>query len=109
MTVLPYSQLVAEQREYYESKGYKMSTQSDAAPDTGTALDPFDYQAPTEDQTQRIIAVRGAMKGVRDLLQEKIPRSRELSLAITKLEECSMWANKGIVFNGPKPEQTPSA
>lgn len=65
----------------------------------GGGKDPFEYQAPTPEQVKQITAVREAMKVARDVLQENVPRSRELSLAITNLEQVSMWANKGIVFN----------
>lgn len=30
---------------------------------------------------------------------ERLPNSREKSLAITKLEECAMWANKCAAHN----------
>jgi hypothetical protein len=62
-------------------------------------LGPFDYHAPTPEQTEAIIKVRKAMKALNDLLLEAVPSSRERSLAITKLEESSMWANKAIVFH----------
>lgn len=67
-------------------------------------LDAFDYQAPSNEQTERIVALRQSMKDLRDQLQNLIPESRERSMAITKLEEVSMWANKGVVFNGARPE-----
>jgi hypothetical protein len=34
-----------------------------------------------------------------DVIQAHVPKSREQSVAITNLEQVSMWANKGIVFN----------
>lgn len=67
-------------------------------------LDAFEYQAPTPEQTQRIQALRQSMKDLRDQLVNLIPQSPQLDEAITKLEECSMWANKGVVFNGTRPE-----
>lgn len=33
-----------------------------------------------------------------DMIHETMLDSREKSLALTKLEECRMWAVKGIVF-----------
>lgn len=85
-----------------------MATQSDAGPATAEdALDAFEYQQPTKEQTERIMALRQSMKDLRDQLQNLIPPSRQLSLAITKLEECGMWSNKAIVFNGPRPEPHP--
>lgn len=60
--------------------------------------DVFDYQAPTEEQTERIKTMRSAMKTLRNMIELNVPPGRERALAITKLEECSMWVNKGIVF-----------
>ena len=34
-----------------------------------------------------------------DLILAELPNTRERSLAITKLEESSMWMNKCVVFN----------
>jgi hypothetical protein len=59
---------------------------------------PFAYHAPTPDQIEKIALVREALRTAHELLTDAIPASRERSLAITKLEECSMWANKAIVF-----------
>lgn len=59
---------------------------------------PFEYQAPTEEHVKQIQEVRAAYKALYELLMT-LPESRERSLAITKLEESSMWSNKGIVFN----------
>lgn len=59
---------------------------------------PFDYQTPTEEQIAKITEVREACKTLHTVLLT-LPKSRESAVAITKLEEVSMWANKGIVFN----------
>lgn len=59
---------------------------------------PFEYQRPTEEHVAQITEVREGCKALYDVLMT-LPPSRERSLAITKLEEVSMWANKGIVFN----------
>lgn len=58
---------------------------------------PFEYVRPTDESVVKITEVREACKSLNDLLLTLKP-SRERSLAITKLEEVSMWANKGIVF-----------
>lgn len=60
---------------------------------------PFEYQKPTPEHVQQIETVRAALKAAYDTVLETLPPSRERSLAITKLEEASMWANKGIVFH----------
>lgn len=59
---------------------------------------PFEYQVPTPTMVEQIQAVREECKRLHDVILEHVPSSRERSLAITKLEEVSMWANKAIVF-----------
>ena len=58
---------------------------------------PFEYQPPTPEMVGQITEVRECCKVLYEALC-KLPNSRERSLAITKLEEVSMWANKSIVF-----------
>lgn len=60
---------------------------------------PFEYQKPTEESVEKIKAFREACESLNNLIIESIPESRERSLAITNLEQVSMWGNKGIVFN----------
>ena len=59
---------------------------------------PFEYQKPSEQAVAKITEVREKCKELHTLLLT-LPDSREMSLAITKLEEVSMWANKSIAFN----------
>lgn len=61
-------------------------------------MNPFEYIGPTADQVAKITEVREKCKELYALLIST-PECRERALAITKLEEVSMWANKGIVFN----------
>lgn len=61
--------------------------------------DRFEYQKPNDHAVEVIKEVREACKNLAMLLEEKIPECREKSLAITKLEEVSMWANKATVFH----------
>lgn len=63
--------------------------------------DPFSYQPPSASQVMQMQLVREALRAANEILLSNVPASRERSLAITKLEECSMWANKAIVFNPP--------
>jgi hypothetical protein len=58
---------------------------------------PFDYQQPTEVNVPVIEATREAYKALYAHLLT-LPHSRQRSVAITKLEESSHWAIKGIVF-----------
>ena len=59
----------------------------------------FTYHAPKEGQPEKYQAIREKAKELAYLIQELVPSSREQSLAMTKLEECSMWANAGIARN----------
>jgi hypothetical protein len=59
--------------------------------------DLFTNRAPTEEQGQMMDVITEEMLSVSDLLHQ-LPPSRFRSLALTKLEECSMWAKKATVF-----------
>ena len=57
----------------------------------------FVYQAPTEAHVAQIIDVREKCRELHQLL-EQLPNNRELSQAIARLEEVSMWVNKSVVL-----------
>ena len=59
----------------------------------------FTYHAPKDGQPEKYQAIREKAKELAYLIQELVPPSREQSLAMTKMEECSMWANAGIARN----------
>ena len=59
----------------------------------------FTYHAPDNDQIERYDSIREHAKDFAYLLEEFCPESRERSLAMTKLEECVMWANASIARN----------
>jgi len=59
----------------------------------------FTHHAPKANQLQRYIDLRSKGKELALLILECTPSSREQSLAITKLEETIMWANKAIACN----------
>jgi hypothetical protein len=56
----------------------------------------FTYHAPKGDQYERYQAIRDAQAKFADLLVESCPGSRELSLALTHLEEVGFYANASI-------------
>lgn len=57
----------------------------------------FTYHPPKgDDQTMRYTAIRAAGASLADLLVHTCPPSRELSLALTNLEQAVMWANSAI-------------
>lgn len=51
---------------------------------------------PSEDMTTRMNTLRMEFQRVLNIIETIVPNNRERSLAITKLEEASMWANKSI-------------
>ena len=59
----------------------------------------FTYHPPKEGQPEKYQAIRDKAKELAYLIAETVPPSREKSLAMTKLEECTMWANAGIAWN----------
>ena len=59
----------------------------------------FTYHAPKGNQPQRYEAIREKAKELAYLIDGLCPESREKSLAMTKIEEASMWANASIARN----------
>jgi hypothetical protein len=59
----------------------------------------FTYHAPKEGQTEKYELLRNQGKQLAQLLVANVPSSRELMVAITKLEEAIFWANAGIARN----------
>lgn len=58
---------------------------------------PFDYHSPSPKQVEEIAAFRLACKACHETCL-KLPAGREKSLAITNLEQVSMWGNKAIIL-----------
>ena len=57
----------------------------------------FTYHQPPDARTvKKYEVLRAHARAFADLIVASCPESREQSLAITKLEECVMWANAGI-------------
>jgi hypothetical protein len=59
----------------------------------------FTYYKPKDDQAKKYEVIRLSGKRMAYLLSNLCPEGRELSLAITKLEESVMWANASIARN----------
>jgi hypothetical protein len=59
----------------------------------------FTYHAPSAIQTKKYEDLRQMGLELAVDITDNQPTSRERSLAITKLEECIMWANAGIARN----------
>lgn len=59
----------------------------------------FQYHAPKPDQIPRYGTLRQQAAYLAAEMIRLCPASRELSLALTKLEEATMWANASIARN----------
>ena len=59
----------------------------------------YSYHPPIEDQVARYRKIREQAKKLAELIVAECPESREQSLALTKVEEAAMWANKAIACN----------
>ena len=59
---------------------------------------------PDADGIEKIEHIRRACIELERLIDQFVPRGREEALARTKLEECRMWAIKGIAMKYPAEE-----
>ena len=59
----------------------------------------FTYHEPFEETSKRSQEINTLAKMFSDLVDNLVPKSREASLAQTKIEEAVMWANAGIARN----------
>lgn len=59
----------------------------------------FVYHAPKGNQVERYAEIRKKLLESAVFLMNHCPQSRELSLAMTKLEEAMFWANASIARN----------
>ena len=61
----------------------------------------FEYHAPNPENVLDLVQIRQDAKRFAITIAERCPESRELSIALTKLEEVVMFANAAIVRNRP--------
>ena len=59
----------------------------------------FKYHPPTPEKQEKYVTLREAGKDLAYMIKDLSGDNRESSLAITKLEECIMWANASIARN----------
>ena len=58
--------------------------------------DNFSYHKPNNEQISKYSNIRDCAKKLAYEIEKTVPAGREKALAMTKLEECSMWSNAGI-------------
>ena len=61
----------------------------------------FAYHPPIDNQGLRYAHLRAIAKDFAHILVRACPESRELSMALSHLEETVMWANASIARNEP--------
>jgi len=59
----------------------------------------FTYHPPKAGQPANYEKIRDAAHELAKIIDVRCPECREKSLAITKIEEATMWANAGIARN----------
>lgn len=68
-------------------------------PDQAVIENNFSYHSPKNGQPIKYETLRNKAKELAYLIDELCPKSREKSLANTKLEEAIMWANASVARN----------
>jgi len=66
----------------------------------------FTYHKPFGNQPERYELLRSRARELAELIVDNTPMSREQSLALTKLEECTFWSNSAIARNEVPPKCT---
>lgn len=64
----------------------------------------FSYHRPPEEKVEDLKRIRSGCREMAHLLVNHVPKGRELSTALTKLEEVMMHANAGIARQFPVDE-----
>lgn len=59
----------------------------------------FRYRSLTQKQRPSTVIAHDAAMGLAVILNERLPEGREKAIAMIKLEECVMWANKAIAHS----------
>lgn len=57
---------------------------------------PFKYRKVSEEGLSKMMMITKAYEGLYDFVVANVSNGREKSLALTKLQESSMWLNKAI-------------
>lgn len=69
-------------------------------PTTEDLKNRFDYHAPKQHQPEQYAHIRCRLREIAGDITALCPDCRELSTALTKLEEAMFWANAAIARHG---------
>lgn len=62
----------------------------------------YAYHKPSSTSIEKIALLRKAFSDLHETCTANAPQSRELSVALTNLEQAAMWAIKAVVCNDPE-------
>ncbi len=69
----------------------------------------YAYHKPSPDGIEKIALFRKEFSDLHEVIEGHLSASRERSVALTNLEQASMWVNKAIVLGDPQSEVDPDA
>lgn len=67
----------------------------------------FMWHPPFGNQLERYLALRAKAKELAEMMQMFAPPSRELSTALSKVQEATMWVSAAIAINEVEPVPEP--
>lgn len=62
----------------------------------------YQYHKPSSEVIEKMALLRLTYSTLHTMIEKEAPPSRELSLALTKLEESAMWCFKAMTHNDSK-------
>lgn len=90
-----------KQLEFFESKAPRVLCGFPY--EKGGQMDGYAKIDPFENETrERLDGTGVVMENLREWLQENMPDGREKDYALTKLDECEMWAERAVLHRKPK-------
>jgi hypothetical protein len=69
----------------------------------------YAYHKPSAKGIEKIALFRKAFSDFAELIEKEVATTRETALALTNLEQASMWLNKAIILADPESTVDPDA
>lgn len=82
----------------------EITTKYELSEEDTQLLDRWRHYKPHGDQSRRFIKINQSTRKLAAIILENCPRSRELSLALTHLENVRLWSNNAIMKNEVGPD-----